>query len=397
LNLNLLNPYLVSYWNLDESSGTRSDCVNTVNLWETNTVLSSTGKREQSSLFQGNEYLYAPHSNLIGSVVNTKGFMMSCWVMFLSPYECIIVDKNPYLKINTLNTNKWFATLSEVDFDGSIWDTIVENQWYHVFSGASDNLGFFSTRSIDGLNYIANEDMPSLISSTNSFIVGQDMKGKIDEFAVWSALSIKSIDDFLEIENDLYQNGTGLFYNCAKNIWQLPTTVNNLTSYQVVSQPVNANRIPSLSSVRTYDYTNGYKSRIIDASDQKATTGSINTGSASFGNFTPGEKSQTMIVKLDLPDSLIVRNIQIGLVDDGGIGFSSTMFGVGNLEYKDYNYVPEQFFVGLNGDDKNSTKNVQIPVDGRHSSVYVYLNVNVPKNFKLINGIIKYKWYFDWA
>ena len=400
MNPNNLNPYLTAYWALNETSGMRSDCVNSLKLVPQRGSLSyDVGKFNNAAAFIGDAYLRAAHNDLLGRVTNTRGFMFSAWVLFDSGEGCIIVEKDPYFKISTgelSSSGRWVAEINGDSFNTSTWDTVTTERWYHVFLGASRGKAVFVTRSSGG-RYYDSFDIGSLSTSASYFNIGEKMKGRIDEVAFWYSQQFNTVDEFLSLEDDIYQGGHGAFYDCNKSLWQIPVTVNGVTTYPSIKVQPNTERTLPLSRVQTYNYASGSKSFVSDASNKKATTGGIHAGALSFGNLAPGETTETAILKLSVPDAIIIRNIRLGLVDTGGISFSSERFGVGTLEYLDVNATPNGYFTGLNNDNPKSANNVSIPVDGRNSSVYVYLNINVPKNFTLTKGVMKLKWYFDWS
>jgi hypothetical protein len=159
-------------------------------------------------------------------------------------------------------------------------------------------------------------------------------------------------------------------------------------------------RPPSLSKVETVifsrDITNVTTSTGNDGSGNKGTINTINSQSLSFGILAPGETSKTIIVGLRVPYAKTIDNIKICLVDTGDIEFKNNIFGVEIRSYIDYNVVCSTFFQGLNEDnDPYNMNNIEVENKDNISSQYVYLNVSLPENQIMGNGVIRIKWYFD--
>jgi len=119
--------------------------------------------------------------------------------------------------------------------------------------------------------------------------------------------------------------------------------------------------------------------------------------SSSFGMVAPLESSQTNIVQLFIPDVAAITNIRLALIDSGGIVFGNSTFGVDTRGFIDQNVIPESFFQGVSDKTENSPYNIQVNNLNRLSSVYMYLNVNVPIGQEFIAGTVRYQWLFDYA
>jgi hypothetical protein len=122
------------------------------------------------------------------------------------------------------------------------------------------------------------------------------------------------------------------------------------------------------------------------------------SGVFTFGTIAPGETSNPIIVTLRVPDVDAMGNIKIALIDTGDITFSDSIFGVTSSAALDFNIIPTSYFEGVNTDD-SSTNQYNIAIDSLdiHTSKYVYLNIALPRNNLLEPGVIRYKWYFDYA
>ena len=120
-------------------------------------------------------------------------------------------------------------------------------------------------------------------------------------------------------------------------------------------------------------------------------------GALSFGTVGPGGTSDTIAVSLTSPLAITIGNIQIALIETGGIDFTNTSFGFATSQELDYNIVPTTYFQGINTDNL-STNRYNISVENRSgvTSNYVYLNIKLPDTFSFTTGIVRYKWFFDY-
>ena len=116
----------------------------------------------------------------------------------------------------------------------------------------------------------------------------------------------------------------------------------------------------------------------------------------SFGQLSPGETSKTLIVQLKVSNSLVIKNIRIGLIDSGGLDFKNNVFGIDILNYLDLNHRPKQFFQGINENQSpQSNNNIIVTNQSRKISNFVYLNVNIPSDYPVWQGTVRYGWFYD--
>ena len=135
-----------------------------------------------------------------------------------------------------------------------------------------------------------------------------------------------------------------------------------------------------------------------NASDNNQTKGNLFANSLTFGTIAPGETSDNVIVLLNIPNSQAIGNVKLGLIDTGGIEFANNIFGITSENRLDDSVVPTTYFQGVNtsGTASNSN-NIAIGNSKSNVSEYVYLNLNLPSGNTLGEGVIKYKWFFDYA
>lgn len=159
-----------------------------------------------------------------------------------------------------------------------------------------------------------------------------------------------------------------------------------------------ADRPIQLKSVQTVLVTRDSRTIADDASDNKGTLNTIDAQSLSFGPLAAGETSETKIIYLNVPNAVAIRNIKVGLVDTGSVVFSTNSFGVETREILDYNIVPSSYFAGLNTDNlPTNVYNISVENAGENYSQYVYINIKVPDNQAVGDGIVKLVWFFDYA
>jgi len=159
-----------------------------------------------------------------------------------------------------------------------------------------------------------------------------------------------------------------------------------------------ADRPIQLKSVQTVLVTKDSRTIADDASDNKGTLNTIDAQSLSFGPLAAGETSETKIIYLNVPMTAAVRNIKVGLVDTGSVPFSTNNFGIETREILDYNIVPSSYFAGLNTDNlPTNIYNIPIENAGENYSQYVYINMKVPIDQAVGDGIVKLVWFFDYA
>jgi hypothetical protein len=241
----------VSYWKLDEGSGTRYDSIYNNNLTDNNTVGYGTGgnaKIVNSSYYiSGNsEYLSVSDGTQKGLDI-TGPLTFSYWFKRPATSTKIVAGKfdsagaqqSYQLKINASDDKIWFWLSSDGDDTGrGIWistATFTEtSNWHHLVGvyvpGVSMDV-YLDGSPLAGS--VAIGSVPaSLYNGTAAFSFGQDVQGSttyadgyIDEAGIWNrALSSTEI-------STLYASGLGLTYPFTTNIlaglqgyWKLDET-----------------------------------------------------------------------------------------------------------------------------------------------------------------------------
>ena len=157
-------------------------------------------------------------------------------------------------------------------------------------------------------------------------------------------------------------------------------------------------RAASLASVATILVSRNKTGVANDASATKGTLQTINAAALSFGPLAPGAVSETKIIYLNAPYAKTIDNIKIALVNTGELFFSNLTFGIAIRSYLDYNLVPMTYFQGVNLDDTAANPyNFVVSSADNVTSQYVYLNVFMRQNQPINAGVVRYKWFFDYA
>ena len=157
-------------------------------------------------------------------------------------------------------------------------------------------------------------------------------------------------------------------------------------------------RSPELESVKTVVIYNGEGLDKTNSSDSKGTLPTTYANALTFGNLAPGETSNTLIIYLNVPSAIAITNIRLGLMEAGGIDLQAETFGVDSNISLDTNFVPDSYFTALNKTDESTNEhNIDIGNKDYYTSEYVYLNVSLPLDQDLGTGVIRYKWFFDYA
>lgn len=126
---------IVSYWKLDEASGTRVDSIGANNLTDNNTVLSGTGKVGDAADFESSnsEYLSITDGSQSGLDLNAEDLTVLCWYNLESAGEKYLLSKwvsgSGYrLSVNTSEINFYLANATEINQAS----TTTTGVWYHV-------------------------------------------------------------------------------------------------------------------------------------------------------------------------------------------------------------------------------------------------------------------------
>jgi hypothetical protein len=217
---------LVSYWKLDETSGTRFDSASTNNLADNGSVGSAIGKIGNAALFDTSNQ--ALDGGNVLAFERTDVFSVFSWVYLTNT----IGNREVIGKIEPINQQGWEIRVDNGDLIVLIvnsWSsnaigvrhsgvTINTGIWYHIgftYDGSSSAGGV--TLYINGAevstNSVLSNDLTATIVSTASLFIGarfssflSQFAGRIDEVGVWSRVLTTA-----EV-TQLWNGGSGLTY-----------------------------------------------------------------------------------------------------------------------------------------------------------------------------------------
>lgn len=212
-----LKTNLISWWTLDETSGTRNDSHGSNHLTDYNTVTYTTGKKSNAASFASanSEYLSITDASQTGLDISTTG-TWSYWIYFVSDTDAVVIDKTAagsssywiQHQIGTGTTQR-FSNSAETGLD--ITATMNTGTWYHcVWTYNAGTVEFFlngtSQGTASGGTSLTNSTAPFTLGRVNKY-TGNYLNGYMDEVGVWSRVLTGA-----EI-TELYNSGNGMTYS----------------------------------------------------------------------------------------------------------------------------------------------------------------------------------------
>jgi hypothetical protein len=230
---------IVSYYKLEEASGSAADAAGSNTGTVTGSPYSATGKIGSAYNFNGTTE-YVQCGTGIATALNSSDFSVSLWInpdaLISNPnYTSFIWNGSTEgFRIYYYNGDLIFGTLNA----GGGWQsstyttTLSASTWYHVVAtcvngGAmklyvnGSDVG--SAATSDGMNAIAG----NFNIATNATAAGQWFDGTIDEIGVWDKVLTST-----EV-TDLYNSGSGFQYPFAEFV--VPTTQASTVAFPFIS------------------------------------------------------------------------------------------------------------------------------------------------------------------
>lgn len=241
-----LQTSLVSWWKLDETSGTRSDAHGSNDLTDVNTVGSATGKQGNGADFEYSnlERLTISDASQTGLDLSTD-FSFACWIKI----ESTGAGVNHYLmgKWGASSNRSYYFSYRDYDFQVGYFDgtnitrggtnanVVSDGTWYHLVA-TMDISAASLTLYINGSEVTTSMDLTGATSINNgagAFQIGsidastvETFDGIIDEVGVWS--KILTQDEVTA----LYNQGDGITYEDTD---PADVSTSNLLSKNLVS------------------------------------------------------------------------------------------------------------------------------------------------------------------
>lgn len=147
-----------------------------------------------------------------------------------------------------------------------------------------------------------------------------------------------------------------------------------------------------------YEYSKWNEKEILSGSSDPNTVNNAFNKSLNFGILAPSETSEPLIIALRIKLATTIGQIKLGLVDEGGISFSTSTFGITASPDLYTNLTPSTYFLGVNtSSSETSPYNISVKNKTNQTSEYVYLNLTLPESQDFKTGTIRYKWFFDYT
>jgi hypothetical protein len=197
---------LVSYWKLDETSGTRFDSYGTNDLSDNNIVGSTTGKVGNAAQFVAANAQFLSHIDNAALSMGDIDFSVTAWAYF----DTIGASGNSIVsKYHLLATQREYAVVQEgstfkfyVSSDGLNTTTVVATsptistgQWYFIVAWHDASANSINIQVNNGTVFSA-AHTTGVLDGTSDFYLGRlgftfatyDFDGRIDEVSLWKRI-----------------------------------------------------------------------------------------------------------------------------------------------------------------------------------------------------------------
>lgn len=234
---------LISYWKLDESSGTRVDSHGSYDLTEVASTPSGTGKINNGiEPVAGTPFSRLSAGDISDLEIDDEPFCISVWVQIANKSNDITaVTKGDEFTTGIEYRLKYLFGTDELNFE--VGGTTVQanalgsptlNTWYHVYCWHDPDSDIIGIRINDSLEDTIAHSTGSA-GEAKEFMVGngvnsiiwefQEWIGKIDELGIWKGRLLESSEI-----TTLYNGGNGYSYDLFVD--QLP---NDFAFSQIIS------------------------------------------------------------------------------------------------------------------------------------------------------------------
>ncbi len=219
---------LVSFWNLDEVSGTRADSHGSNTLTDNNTVTAVQNAvpppKGTAAYFTGANAEYLRRADNSSLRTGTGNFTWSCWVRFtalpVSTSSCMI-SKGPQAEysLDVLTAGGpgtfRFYTMNGGSYPvaSGISGQVVIDTWYFVIGwrDSADNKNHISVNGVEGtpsssFTIVSDDAAGAMLFGTFNASVPTSLTGALDEVGFWKRLLTT------QERADLWNSGRGLYY-----------------------------------------------------------------------------------------------------------------------------------------------------------------------------------------
>lgn len=228
---------LSSYWNLDETSGDRSDLVGSRTLSDNNTVGYATGKYNNAADFEAGNTEYLSISDANWGSEPTGDFSFSFWIKpeTLPSTDYVIIGKDQSggrsFYIGLKSTGRIEVGINDTSFATSD-ATVTAGSWFHIVftydyvTSGNSVMKIYINGNQSG-STVSNAVGPMADTTTEwcfgrRTFTGSELyyDGLIDEIGFWNkVLSTTEI-------TDLYNSGNGNSYREVVNVVFIPKIIN---------------------------------------------------------------------------------------------------------------------------------------------------------------------------
>ena len=218
---------LISYWKLDETSGTRVDSFGTNDLTDNNTVTSGTGKVGNAGQFTLSNSEYLSHADNASLSTGDIDFTIACWFNpdSIAVNSCLMakgvasVSFGDEYDLRLLSASSVRLTVN----DGVSVSNTVEGggpfstgAWYFIVAW-HDSVANTINIQVNNGGILSGAHSAGSYNSTGQFLIGavpttipsSFWDGRIDEVGFWKKVLTS------QERTDLYNNGNGNTYNSS--------------------------------------------------------------------------------------------------------------------------------------------------------------------------------------
>lgn len=233
-----LTDSLISYWKLEETSGTRVDSHGTNDLTDNNTVTSATGKINTAASFANASNEYLSHTDNTDLSLGDIDWTIAGWVNLATKSAIRRIFCKGNVSGQFAYNIDYFSTSDRFRFEnsgdggfGASFSSVLANNlgspststWYYIVCW-HDSVG--NTINIQVNNGTANSTAHSSgtfddsqtfgIGGNDAMLIGERFDGQIDEVGFWKR--VLTADE----RTSLYNGGSGLAYPFSSGVGGTP-------------------------------------------------------------------------------------------------------------------------------------------------------------------------------